>query len=288
MMKKWNLVIDVARCENCHNCVLATKDEYMDNRFPGYSASHPRHGNEWIRIDRKVRGAVPLVDSAYLVSLCNHCDDAPCIKAAGGAIRKREDGIVLIDPELAKGKKDLVNACPYGHIHWNEEETLPQTWPFDAHLLDSGWTEPRCAQACPTEAIKAFKLSDAEMASKAQSEQLQVLQPELGTKPRVYYKNLHRFNKAFIGGSVVAPIAGRDECIEGAKASLKRSTTLVAEAYTDQFGDFKFDNLPLDGASYTLAIDHPMFGSSELSVTVSESVYLGEIHLPDGKALRSA
>ncbi len=30
-MKKWNLIIDVALCENCNNCVLSTKDEQVGN-----------------------------------------------------------------------------------------------------------------------------------------------------------------------------------------------------------------------------------------------------------------
>ena len=54
-------------------------------------------------------------------------------------MRKRDDGIVLIDPVKAKGRQDLVDACPYGHIWWNEELKVPQAWPFDAHLLDQGW-----------------------------------------------------------------------------------------------------------------------------------------------------
>ena len=81
-MDKWNLIVDVARCENCHNCVLATKDEHIGNEFPGYAASQPEHGHEWIRILRRVRGEAPMVDCAYLPVTCNHCDDAPCVRAA--------------------------------------------------------------------------------------------------------------------------------------------------------------------------------------------------------------
>jgi Fe-S-cluster-containing dehydrogenase component len=126
-MSKWNMIIDVARCENCHNCTLALKDEFVGNAFPGFSAPQPRHGHEWIRIKRHVRGAGTMVDVAYLPTMCNHCDDAPCIKAAGdSSIQKRADGIVLIDPVKARGRRDLVDACPYGAIWWNEEENLPQ------------------------------------------------------------------------------------------------------------------------------------------------------------------
>jgi nitrate reductase beta subunit len=31
-------------------------------------------------------------------------------------ISKRKDGIVIIDPDKAKGNKDMVGACPYGAI----------------------------------------------------------------------------------------------------------------------------------------------------------------------------
>ncbi len=33
-MKKWNLVIDVARCHDCNDCFLADKDEFVDNEWP--------------------------------------------------------------------------------------------------------------------------------------------------------------------------------------------------------------------------------------------------------------
>ena len=35
--------------------------------------------------------------------MCNHCDNAPCIRASsGGAMYQRPDGIVMIDPDKAK------------------------------------------------------------------------------------------------------------------------------------------------------------------------------------------
>jgi Fe-S-cluster-containing dehydrogenase component len=186
-MSQWNLIIDVARCSNCANCVLANKDEYVGNDFPGYSAPHTLHGPGTIAITRHVRGAGYMVDSTYVPRMCNHCDEAPCIKAApAGAIKKRDDGIVIIDPVAARGLSDLPNACPYGAIVWNEELQLPQNWIFDAHLLDQGWKEPRCAHSCPTDAIKAVKLDAASMSRKAADEKLTVLSPETGAKPRVY------------------------------------------------------------------------------------------------------
>ena len=125
-MKKWNMIIDVAECTNCHLCTLATMDEYVGNEWPGYSKPMPKHGHKWMNILQKERGQLPMIDIAYVPTMCNHCDDAPCLAKGEGAVVKRDDGIILIDPDKAKGRKDLVDACPYGHIWWNEEHQVPQ------------------------------------------------------------------------------------------------------------------------------------------------------------------
>lgn len=280
-MSKWNLIVDVALCENCHNCSLATKDEYIGNSHPGYAAPMPKRGHDWIRIERKVRGTAPMVDAAYLPTMCNHCDDAPCLKAGDGAVRKRGDGIVVIDPDKAKGRRDLVSACPYGAITWNDELGLPQTWTFDAHLLDAGWKEPRCTQVCPTGAMKAVKADAAEMAARAAREGLAVLRPELGTRPRVYYRHLQRYNSCFIGGSVLATIDGVTDCVQGAKVALRKDGREVAQAMTDTFGDFKCDGLAPGSGSYQVQISHPVHGSvvREVKLQGDDSQYLGSIHI---------
>src|SRR3989304_1135203 len=275
-MKKWNLIIDVARCNNCNNCFLANKDEHVDNDFPGYAAPQPRHGHRWIDILRRERGRAPMVDVAYLPTLCNHCDDAPCVNASrDGAVYKRPDGIVIIDPQKAAGKKEIVGSCPYGAIWWNEERQVAQTWIFDAHLLDQGWQEPRCAQVCPTAAIRSLKAEDSEMQGVAESEALEVLHPELGTKPRVYYKNLYRYTKCFIGGSVAVDHNGVIDCLEGADVTLSMAGAQLAQQRTDNYGDFKFDRLNKDSGTYAIEIFHPAHGRQVVAARSGESQDLG-------------
>jgi Fe-S-cluster-containing dehydrogenase component len=274
-MKKWNLVVDVDNCTNCNMCVLAVADEYVDNDWPGYSAAMPKHGHRWINIERKERGMAPMVDVAFVPTMCQHCDDAPCIKAAtNGAVTKREDGIVLIDPVKAKGQKQIVDACPYGAVWWNEEKQIPQAWTFDAHLLDQGWKEPRAAQVCPTAAIRSFKIEDGEMARLVKDEALSVLHPEHGTKPRVWYKNLHRYTEAFVGGTVARQVDGLTDCVEGVKVRLTKDGRTVAETVSDAFGDFKIDRLPVDSGAYRLEVSG---ASKPIDVTVGESVYVGTV-----------
>jgi Fe-S-cluster-containing dehydrogenase component len=278
-MKKWNLIVDVALCENCRNCTLAAKDEHVGNSFAGYAAPQPARGHDWIRIVRKVRGSAPMVDAAYLPKMCNHCDNAPCVKAGNGAVHKREDGIVIIDPERSRGRRDLVDACPYGAIVWNEELELPQAWIFDAHLLDAGWKEPRCAQACPTGALRAIKQEDEAMLAQARAECLEVLRPDLEAKPRVYYRNLHRFTQCFIGGSVLAEVGGVIECVEGASVTVSMAGKTVACATSDVFGDFKCDGFEPDSGTYSVEITHPRLGTASAACTLGESAYLGTLKL---------
>ena len=252
-MSKWTLIVDVARCDNCRLCFLAEKDEYPGNDFPGVSAAQPTLGHNWLDIQRKERGTYPLVQARFMPVMCNHCDDAPCMKAArDGAVKKREDGIVIIDPEKSKGQKQIVDACPYGAISWNEEKQIPQAWPFDAHLLDEGWTKTRGEQACPAQVFRTLKVDDAEMKRIATDEGLEVLKPELGTRPRIYYKNLHLITKCFVGGTVVHHVNGVEECAAGVEVVLEKDGREVGRATTDTFGEFVIDKLEPKSGGYRL------------------------------------
>jgi Fe-S-cluster-containing dehydrogenase component len=261
-------------------CVLACQDEHVDNSFPGYAEEMPKHGARWIEIMRKERGQAPMIDVAYMPVMCQHCDDAPCIKAAdNSAITKRADGIVIIDPIKAKGQKHIVESCPYNAIWWNEKLQLPQIWIFDAHLLDEGWKQPRAASVCATEAIIAKKVSDTEMQKIVESESLEILHPEFSTKPRVYYKNLHRYNKCFIGGSVAAEKGGTTDCVKGANVKLSQNSIIIAEGTTDVFGDFKFDKLDEKSGSYEIEISAEGYTSKSIKIELKASITLEDIYL---------
>ena len=280
MAKKWNLIVDVARCDNCRVCFLAVKDEYTGNDFPGYSAAQPAQGHNWLDIRRKERGTYPIVQARFMPVMCNHCDDAPCVKAArDGAVRKRPDGIVIIDPEKSKGQKQLVDACPYGAISWNEDKQIPQAWTFDAHLLDGGWTRTRGEQACPMSVYRTIQVEDEEMQRIRAEEGLEVQKPELGTRPRVYYKNLHLMTKCFAGGTVVTHVAGVEECAAGAEVVLKQDGREIGRTTTDAFGEFKIDKLEPNSRGYRLEATASSGSCSVEFELGDESRYLGVVTL---------
>jgi len=280
MAKKWNLIVDVSRCNNCRLCFLAVKDEYIGNDFPGYAAAQPAQGHNWLEITRYERGSKPMIDAHFVPTMCNHCDDAPCIKAArDGAVFKRDDGIVIIDPVKSKGQKQIVDACPYGAVSWNEEKQIPQTWIFDAHLLDAGWTQTRLQQSCPTGVYRAIKVEDEEMQRIVEEEGLEVLHPEYGTRPRVYYKNLHLVNKCFVGGAVVRVVDGVEDCVENATVILRKDGRELARTTSDCFGEWKIDRLDPDSGSYEVEITGDAGRYAAEVVIGKESRYLGALRL---------
>ncbi len=277
-MKKWNLVLDVALCQGCNNCFLACKDEYFENDFLPYSKAQPRHGQRWMNILRKERGQYPLIDVAYVGRPCMHCDDAPCVKKGDGAVYKRDDGVVIIDPEKAIGKKEIVNTCPYGAIFWNEEANVAQKCTLCVHLLEDGWDTPRCVQACPTEALQIFYVEDEEMKKIVDSEELLVLKPDLKTSPRVYYKNLYRYTHCFIAGNVA--LKDTDECAEGATVVVTDSSgDAVGRAETNNYGDFRVDRIPAGSGTYTVVVEYPEYSRETVTAEIADSKNLGTIFL---------
>ena len=280
MAQKWNMIVDVSKCDNCRLCYLAVKDEYIGNDFPGYAAAQPDHGHHWLDIQRKERGSSPIVEAHFMPVMCNHCDDAPCMKVAkNGAVKKRPDGIVIIDPEKSKGQKEIVEACPYGAISWNEEKQIPQACIFDAHLLDEGWTKTRVEQCCPTDVFRSVKVTDEEMQRIKVAEGQEVLKPQLGTGPRVYYKNLHLMTRCFIGGTVVADVRGVEECAAGAEVILKHNGRELGRTIADPFGEFRIDGLAPNSGTYQLEVAGSTGRFSMQFDLGEDSPYLGVMKL---------
>lgn len=276
VMEKWNIVIDIKKCQDCNNCFLACKDEYVGNDFLPYSVAQPKHVHRWMNIMRKERGQFPTIDVAFLPVPCMHCDNAPCVKkASNGEVYKQENGIVIIDPEKARGNKNIVDSCPYGAIWWNDEKNVAQKCTMCAHLLADGWKEPRCVQACPTGALRVVKADDTKMKQVVEQENLEILYPEYGTQPRVYYQNLYRYLKCFIGGSVSFKVKGLIDCVEGARVILFKDSKKIDEVETDNYGDFKFDNLEENSGTYRIEITLDGYERKILNVDLTTSKNIG-------------
>ena len=241
------MIIDLAICNGCHNCQVSCKDEHVANDWSPIAKPQPDTGQFWNKVINLERGTVPKVMVTYHHSICQHCAEAPCITACNAnAIYRRPDGIVIIDPDKCRGNQLCLEACPYENvIYFNDDLNIAQKCTFCAHLLDKGWTETRCSDACPTGAFTFGEEEDLkDVIAKAE-----LLKPELPTRPRVYYLNLP---KQWIAGEVYDKEA--DECAEGATVTAENvETGQKLTTATDHYGDFWLKDLA-DG-SYTLLIE---------------------------------
>jgi len=266
------LIIDINICNGCYNCQIACKDEHVGNDWTPYAKPQPDTGQFWMKVTDVVKGTVPKVRVRYMHDICHHCDDAPCIPACPTqAIYKRDDGIVIIDPEKCSGHRNCVDACPYGVIYFNTDLNIAQKCTFCAHLLDRGWKEPRCVDACPTEALKFGEEKDL----KEWIDKSELLRPDLNVKPRVYYLGIP--NKRFVAGAVYDP--EEDECTEGATVTLTDlKTRKKLTTKTDNFGDFWFEDQTV--GTYSLLIEKDGYYSQKIdSISTEKDVNVGDIKL---------
>jgi len=249
------IIVDLEKCIGCRNCQLACKDEHVGNDWSPI-AKPQSEGQFWINVYEKERGTLPKIVMDWMPVLCMHCKQAPCMPACSEkAIYRRKDGIVLIDPEKCNGCKDCMSACPYGVIYFNEEPKIAQKCTLCAHLLDRGWKEPRCVNACPAEALIFGEVSElGDLMRRAEE-----LKPEAGSKPAVKYIGLY---KPFIAGEVYSP--KEDGCLEGVKVTLTNPATGETKTtLTDNYGDFWLKGLKAD--SYSLTIEQDGYYPKQLS-----------------------
>ncbi|NLT39196.1 MAG: 4Fe-4S dicluster domain-containing protein [Clostridiales bacterium] len=250
-MGKKVFLVDTRICNGCYSCHIGCKDENVTNDWTPIAKPQPEIGQFWLKLHEKIRGTVPKVKVAYRPGLCMHCDNPTCKEACPieGAIYKRDDGLVIIDPIKCTGCRKCLEACPYEDvIYFNEDLNIAQKCTGCAHLIDAGWKETRCSDNCPTLAIRIVDEDSDE--AKAFIAEAEFYKPEIADKmkPRVYYKGLP---KKFIAGTIYDPV--EDEVIIGGDLKLTCEDGKTYTLKSDHFGDFWFENLP-DGR-YTLEIN---------------------------------
>lgn len=259
-------IVDLAKCNGCHNCQIVCKDEHCEQSWLPYAEAEPEGGQFWIKVDQRERGQVPVVKLAY----------KPVIGAQTDIIRdyapevcmEREDGLIVIEPAKAAGRKDI--ADKFEGVYWNEELQIPQGCTGCAHLLDDGWEVPRCVDACPTDALRFGDAADFE--KEIRESEATPGGHEPGSK--VYYLNVPQ---RFIAGTVVD--FSIREVVIGARVNLYHEDGMLAgTTRTDDFGDFKFDDIK--AAKYVVEIEEWGFAKLSVDADVTEKdLYVGVLSL---------
>ena len=109
MPKQYGMVVDLQKCVGCGACALACKTE---NNTQGSAKGQTYN---WADFIYREEGKFPNVSFTALPVLCNHCSDAPCVKACPvTATYKDEQGVVVMNYDRCIGCRYCLVACPYG------------------------------------------------------------------------------------------------------------------------------------------------------------------------------
>lgn len=236
-MGKKIFVVDVAHCNGCHSCQIACKDENCEYAWAPYAAAQPETGQFWCKVDEIVHGSGNKVNISYIPKIGAQ-DDAVAAYAPE-VVQPREDGIIVIDPEKSKGRKDI--AEKFAGVYYNEELDICQGCTGCAHLLDDPegpLSVPRCVDAC---VIGALRFGDEEDFAGELEDAVQ-----LTPGSHVYYLN---YPKRWVAGQVYD--AKANENIVGAKVVLE-GEGVTLETATDEFGDFWFRQV--EPGAYTVSV----------------------------------
>ncbi len=176
--KRYAMTMDTRRCVGCQTCVLGCKAE---NALPEQAF------RDWVVFE--TRGKFPDLSQQIRSERCNHCSDAPCVKACPtGASHVAEGGTVLVSHNKCSGCKACLAACPYDARYIHPEHGYADKCTFCIHRVKKGLL-PGCVSNCPTGALSFGDRNDPDSVVSRQlaSRKYKVLKPEAGLEPNMFF-----------------------------------------------------------------------------------------------------
>lgn len=259
-------VFDANHCSGCYNCQIACKDEHSNNDWAPIAAPQPNSGQFWCKVSQTEHGQLPKVRVEYWPYFGGQ--NPEIAQYAPEVLMEREDGLQVILPEKAKGRKDI--ADKFEGVYWNEELQIPQACTGCAHLVDQGKL-PHCVDLCAPGALRFGEYEEfAEELAASGYEFKNEHEEELGA--HVYYVNMPHL---FIGGEVWDPAV--NEIIEGATITLTLPDGSTQTTQSDDFGDFWFRKL--ECGTYNLSIAAEGYQGVTKEVVLDKSLNVGDFPL---------
>jgi Fe-S-cluster-containing dehydrogenase component len=159
MAKQYGMVIDLQKCVGCGACALACKTE---NNTQGRANGQSYNWADFIYTEE---GKFPNTSFSAIPVLCNHCSDAPCVKACPvqpKAMFKTTDGITMHNDERCIGCRRCQKACPYSATDIVKEKAA-----YSVISANDPKAPPHAASRDSSEMIKGCTASSAETAKVA-------------------------------------------------------------------------------------------------------------------------
>lgn len=149
-IKHYSILVEIDRCIGCYTCEVACKQE--NNLEEGFS---------WIKVvDVGPEEIKSELRRDFVPTLCLHCGNPSCMEACPEkAIRKDNNGIVLIEEALCTGCKLCLTSCPISTLQFSTKKGIVEKCTLCLHLVNRG-LEPACVKACPTEALYFGEIND--------------------------------------------------------------------------------------------------------------------------------
>jgi Fe-S-cluster-containing dehydrogenase component len=178
-MPRYGIAVDTTKCIGCHACRVACQNQNELKFDEAYN---------WIK--QREEGRFPGYGAEFIPVQCTHCENAPCQRVCPtGATYTNSEGVVLVNPKTCVGCKYCMEACPYKVRIIKHHEGIVVKCRFCIELVREGGT-PACVTTCPTQVRIFGDLDDpkSEISQFIAQNRAQPLRPDLGTRPKIFYK----------------------------------------------------------------------------------------------------
>lgn len=181
-MESKGFIFDYSKCVACHACLVAC-----------YNENHTQPPISWRQVQSYNKSKVPLSGFINLSIACNHCEDAPCLKACPAQAYHKDSvtGAIIHSADKCIGCTYCTWACPFDAPKYNAGKGVVEKCNFCNDRLKTG-AIPACTNACPTGALSFGDIETSEtiiapgMSSKPTSPRVNFLNSEVvNSKPQI-------------------------------------------------------------------------------------------------------
>ncbi len=162
-MENKGFIFDYSKCVACHACLVAC-----------YNENHTQPPISWRQVQSHNKIKIPLSGFINLSIACNHCADAPCLKACPAKAYHKDSvtGAIIHTADKCIGCTYCTWACPFDAPKYNAGKGVVEKCNFCNDRLKLG-AIPACTNACPTGALSFGSIEVSEI----------VVAPGMSNKP---------------------------------------------------------------------------------------------------------